>query len=163
VEAASSSLLGTDEKPSLAEVIKKGTLTNAMASPIANGEPTSVNPAFDATPPSRESLEINPRIAIPAAEWGITTGISIMASTTPLKGNLFLARMYARGIAKKETIRVADADIKSVLHILEVTSLSVIVSKSSGDFTERNIPASGAIIKSRTTPPRNIKIKRVLL
>jgi len=58
---------------------------------------------------------------------------------------------------------VAIKEISRVLVMLEVTCWSLIASKRSGAFTERNIPTKGAMRKRRSTPPRKMKIIRVLL
>jgi len=62
-------------------------------------------------------------------------------------------------MAKTDEINVAAADIPSVSTILRLTSGSLIVSKSPGALTERNIPASGAKMNSNATAPRSIKAK----
>ena len=67
VRAAFSSLTGTEAKPSLAELIRKGRLTKAIARAIPAGLFMSDNPTEPAIPPRNPALEINPRIAIPAA------------------------------------------------------------------------------------------------
>lgn len=133
----------------------------ALARAIATFEPTRFNPNEDASEPSAESRDINPSSAMPAAEWGIITGKSIIASKRPFKGNFFLARMYERGRAKIEAAAVASAEMASVRNILSPTSRSSRVANNSGAVTERNIPASGANRNKRITPPRKTKSEYV--
>ena len=52
--------------------------------------------------PRKLSRVIIPNTAIPAAECGMIMGISMIPFTILLSGKFFLARRYARGIARKE-------------------------------------------------------------
>lgn len=130
-----------------------------MAAPIANDVPTRFKPIDANCVPIKESREITPKIAIPAAECGITTGISISASIIPLPGNLFRASMYARGIEGIANISVVIAEMHKVNIIEDLTSGSFSVSKRNGAFTDKNMPTTGAIRKRSTSDPRRVKIR----
>jgi len=62
-------------------------LTKAIATDIPTGLPTKFKPNSEPTFPINESLEIKPRIAIPAAEWGITIGKSMIPKLNAWKEN----------------------------------------------------------------------------
>lgn len=130
-----------------------------MAAPIANDVPTRFKPIDANCVPIKESRESMPKIAIPAAECGITTGISISASIIPLPGNLFRASMYARGIEGIANISVVIAEMHKVNIIEDLTSGSFSVSKRNGAFTDKNMPTTGAIRKRSTSDPRRVKIR----
>ncbi|GAF98120.1 unnamed protein product, partial [marine sediment metagenome] len=106
VRAAFSSRSGTAVKPSLAPLIRKGRLTNAMATIIPAGLPINEKPAFSANFPVTLFLEITPSTAIPAAECGITTGKSIIPVIRRFSGKFLRANRYEKGTAKNERIRV---------------------------------------------------------
>ena len=66
--AAFSSFTGTALKPSIADVIRNGTLTNAIASIIPADVPTNPKPSFSAKLPTTVFLEMTVSSAMPAAE-----------------------------------------------------------------------------------------------
>lgn len=62
-------------------------------------------------------------------------------------------------MAKKAKNKVAEKDASKVNQILDCTSLSFAVAKTSAKGVEKNIPAKGAIISKRTTPPNKLSTK----
>lgn len=92
VRAACSSLTGTASNPSLAEFMRNGREIKAMANPMAKGEPMRFRPMLSANFPRRESRDMRPSIAIPAAEWGSTMGRSMNPWRSVFPRNSFLAR-----------------------------------------------------------------------
>lgn len=160
-KAVFSSFTGTFEKPSREAFIRNGMLTNDIANPIPIGCPTKFRPTIEAACPIAVSLDMNPRIAIPAAEWGIMIGRSIMPLTSFLKGKVFLARIYDKGIAPIEKNKVNTTETQIVSHILPKTSFSLAVSKSCAGVVARNMFTRGATINSNTSPPSIEKINDV--
>ncbi len=158
---AFSSLSGTASKPIRAELIRKGTLTKAMANPMAIGLPTRLRPIESAIRPSTESRLIKPSIAIPAAECGITTGRSTIPVISFLKGNLFLAKMYAKGIATNANKIEVNSETHTVNPIDDCTSVSIAVANNTLTDVANSIPSSGATMKSSSKPLR--KLKSVLI
>ena len=90
--AVFSNRTGTFSNPSRAAFIKKGMLTKAIAIAIPIGCPTKLSPTVEAILPRTESLDINPKTAIPAAEWGITMGKSIIPLIILLNLKFVLAK-----------------------------------------------------------------------
>lgn len=161
--AAFSSLTGTALKPSMALVIKNGTLTKAMASIIPAVLLTNPNPMLSAILPGsvfRESTDSN---AIPAAEWGITIGRFIIPIINFFKKNSLRANTYAKGIQAMAKIKVPIIDTQMVSQILSRTSASPIVSDISLPEVDKNIPSKGAIINNSTKPPKKLKTRMSLL
>lgn len=150
LKAAFSRRSGTASKPSRAALIRKGILTNAMAAAIPKGLPTKSIPTEDAALPAIELRDKKPSMAIPAAEWGITIGKSIIPKINFLKIKFLRASKYARGIAPTAINNVAPNEVNNVSLILCITSASLIVSNSSGADVARNIPSNGAMIKIKS-------------
>lgn len=150
--AACSSLSGTAENPSRAAFTKNGRLTNAIASTIPAGCPTKSIPKDEANLPAVVSLETSPSNAMPAAVCGITTGRSIMPSTSLFKWNFLRAKSHAPGKEMNAKIKVAVKDAEMVKIMLLVTCLSDVVSNKSESGVLNTIPAIGATMKSSISP-----------
>ena len=161
VKATFSNLSGTAANPSREALIKNGTLTNAIAKIIPAGLPMNFIPKYSAPCPNILSRDKIPKTAIPAAECGIIIGISIIPLTKLLSGKFLRASKYAKGIAKNENRIVPAIEVHKLSHTLSRTSLSPRVLAIDPNDVFKYIPAIGATIKSRTTPPRNVNIKLI--
>lgn len=158
-KAVFSSRTGTFSKPSRAAFIKKGILTKAIARAIPTGCPTKLIPTTEAAFPKAESLEMNPKMAIPAAVCGITIGRSIIPLINFLNLKWDRAKKKDKGIAPIAKNNVDKKDTRKVSHILFTTSGSFDVSNSCKGVVAKNMLSSGLIIKSKISPPSNNTIK----
>lgn len=110
--------------------------------------------------PIAVSRETSPKIAIPAAECGITIGILIIPINRFLKRNVFLAMMYANGTAKSVLIAVAATETQIVTKMLFVTCLSCVDLNIACKSVEKNILRIGAKINIKANPPN--KMRKIL-
>ena len=110
--------------PSLAEFTTKEELTKSIAITTPGRASVKMIPnLLNGTPSIPPDVKTSKR-AIPLTVWGITTGISIIDSTSPFPKKSCLARIYASGTPNRRAIIVAASAEYTLTNMDLITSLS---------------------------------------